>query len=81
MHGPQCATWIGRFIRWGFDPKSHSIVECAQVFASWWQESMSVEEWDQRWTLLVAESTAEITDDDQAAIDAAYAAYGFGAVT
>lgn len=39
---------------------------------------MSAEEWEHQWMVLVAESSPELTDDDQAAIDAMYAAHGFG---
>jgi hypothetical protein len=38
---------------------------------------MDHDEWVNQWALLVAESTPEITDADQAAIDAFYAQAGF----
>ena len=38
---------------------------------------MDHDEWVNQWALLVAESSTEITDEDQAAIDAFYAQAGF----
>ncbi len=77
LHGDQAVAWTGRFRRWGLNPDTSTLVECSQVFASWWRESMDHDEWVNQWALLVAESTPEITDADQAAIDAFYAQAGF----
>ena len=38
---------------------------------------MDHDEWVNQWAILVAESTPEITDADQAAIDAFYSQAGF----